>query len=336
MQHVAAVQEIVQFNTVTDLMRKEASILQSVITNEGIIKKSEKTLRDKTIELALTMEERYQLEGNFTEIPKICARIKEIYQRYNIAHWQHVDRDLEDYPQFKRKYNSGSDYENELKSLGQSDEEKTDDDRISIRDRPEYDNRIAQAAEYALEGFNKFIILMRKYPPPPMYWDQIERGLKGMGEFWNVANSKKRSMDQISAMEMTKKMITDGVAEARKEDIIIANICSACSKSVKKERKFVEMKFHPVFEVRDKHNNSLIEILYKVWQCPECKGFNRMQIPLSREHVQNSWHVGISYAEELMDWIPGMVEALIALEKCYRDEEIGLRKFRTVPVFQNA
>jgi hypothetical protein len=160
-------------------------------------------------------------------------------------------------------------------------------------------------------------------------------GLTKLGDILNIATDFKISLDPVSQMEMSKTMLNDGIADARKHDMICASICPKCSKRVKQNQKFVEMKFYPSFEVRDPFNKSLIEVRYNVWQCPECKGFDRMYLPLSREHVKKSWKIGISYSQEIATWLPGFLEALVAIRQGVRDET-ALRKFLTVSVFKNA
>lgn len=323
--------QVTRFNQVTELMIKENAIIQRA-------KKRQKEDKNDVIELAKTMEKRYRLEGNEKKISGICAEIRDIYEYHQIDRYWHVDRDLKDYPQYKRKYTSGSPHDNEMQQLGKKDNEINQDEkitRLSVEDAEEFDNEISEAIELAIEELNKFRIVVRKYPPEQYLREHIKDGFIGLANFWNLLTDKKVSQDTLAAMEVAKRMIVEGVSTGRKEDIIIANICASCSRMVKQNGRFVPMKFHDKFERKDLHNGSVIEVLYNIWQCPECKGFDRMQVPLSREHVANNWHVGITYAEQLMTWIPSLVESITAYRNGLRNK-IGVRKLCAVSIFQNA
>ena len=323
-----AVAEIQNYNEITNCIVRKKEIIDRVI-------KRQKQDKNDVIELAKVMEQQYRLEGNERKISGICAEIRDIYQKYEIDRYYHVDRDLKDYPQYKRKYNSGSPYENEMQSLGNDQEEEQTRTRQSLRSAEEKDNQISEAIEYAIEELNKFRIVMRKYPPESYLHEHCANGFRKLGEFFNLMNDDKSSQDALARIAVARKMIISGVSTGRKEDMIIVNICASCSRMVKQNQHYQPMKFHDVLEIKDPHNDSIMEVLYKVWRCPECHGFDRMEVPLSREHVANNWQIGITYAEELLTWMPSFIEAITAYRRGKRGE-VGIRKLCTVSVFQNA
>jgi len=214
-------------------------------------------------------------------------------------------------------------------------ETKKKGQRISILYRDPEETELTEAVETAIESLQIMKFELMRNPPESYIVDSLKKGFLELARFYHPLEDHKHGVDPLSWLRIFRRLKEEGNAPAADDDPIMVNICAKCSSNVvKNPNDYVLMEFHEEVEVRA-HNGSLIEVLENIWQCPECKGFERMRTGMSMEHVSNRTDFIIHLAEDFLASVPEMLVSIRAWKHSVRSQ-IGLRKLRTVSIFEEA